>query len=61
MFQASIFNNSPLLVTSRVVETVRALLAETGLYNLTCEELHESLKSCSSDGLCSRVEFVLLF
>ena len=58
---ATISNAAPLRITSRTAESVRTLLAETGLYNLTPEELHATLLSCSSDGLCSRDEFVLLF
>jgi len=61
MFHATICRNSSLLVSSRTVEGVLALLNESGLYALAPDELYETLASCSSDGLCSRDEFVVLF
>jgi hypothetical protein len=61
MFHASICSNSSLLVSSRTVEGVLGLLNESGLYTLTPEELYETLASISTDGLCSRDEFVVLF
>jgi hypothetical protein len=61
MFHATICRNSSLLVRSRTVKGVLALLNESGLYALSPEELYETLASCSADGLCSRDEFVVLF